>query len=63
MNESFKSNEYANARNKRNNSIHTMKICTFILVKLIASRLSTKITDRTNETTSLPKSPLSSGFQ
>jgi hypothetical protein len=62
MNESFKSNEYANARNKRNNSIQTMKICTFILAKLIASKLSTKMTDKTNETTSLPKRPLSSGF-
>jgi hypothetical protein len=62
MNDSFRSNEYAKARNRRNNSNHTIKICIFSLAKLIASRLRTKITDRTNETTKRPNKPLSSGF-
>ena len=60
--DSFKSNEYAKARNRRNNSNHTIRICIFNRAKLIASKFKTKITDRTKETTKRPNKPLSSGF-
>ena len=62
MKDIFRSNEYAKAKNRRNNSNHTMRICIFNRAKLIASKLSTKITDRTNETTKRPNKPLSSGL-
>ena len=62
MKDSFKSKEYAKAKNRRNSSNHTIRICTFNLAKLIASRFRTKITERTNETTNRPNKPLSSGF-
>ena len=62
MKDIFRSNEYAKAKNRRNNSNHTMRICIFNRAKLIARRFRTKITDRTNETTKRPNKPLSSGF-